>query len=101
MDSGKLALNLLHLVLPRSMRFACFPQFYMVYYLLVAINHPLSNFIVVFALYLIKCSLLGSGSCIQPETPALVAGDSGLDAKSPVLAGDSGPSPRRLRLDQA
>jgi hypothetical protein len=72
----------------------------MVYYLLVASNHLHSNFIVNFALDLFKCGLLGSGSCIRPETPAPVAGDSGLDAKSPVLAGDSGPSPRRLRLDQ-
>jgi hypothetical protein len=62
----------------------------MVYYLLVAINHLLSNSIVDFALDLFKCGLLGSGSCIQPETPAPVAEDSGLDAKSSALAGDSG-----------
>jgi hypothetical protein len=71
----------------------------MVHYLLVAIFHHLSNFIVISCPRFDLWGLLGSGSWVQPETPALMAGDSGLDTKSPASAGDSGPSPWRLWLD--
>jgi hypothetical protein len=66
----------------------------------VAIYHLPSNFIVVICPRFDLWGLLGSGSWVQLETPTPVAEDSGLDAKSPVLARDSGPSPRRLRLGQ-
>jgi hypothetical protein len=62
----------------------------MVYYLLVAIYHLPSNFIVVICPRFDLWGLLGLGSWVQPETPAPVAEDSGLDAKSSVSAGDSG-----------
>jgi hypothetical protein len=65
----------------------------MVYYLLVAIFHHPSNFIVVICPRFDLWGLLGSGSWVQPKTLALVAGDSGLDTKSPVSAGDFGLSP--------
>jgi hypothetical protein len=56
----------------------------------VAVYHLPSNFIVVFGSQFVLCGLLGLGSWVQLETSAFVAGDSGLDAKSPVLARDSG-----------